>query len=262
MGFIEKEKSLIESRPEELYLFTLFDSYLAQCSGTQEITWDSKVWEPIGISRSSKSLTSNSLKSKLTLQTTMNNPFVTPFLTCAPDLLIKFTLYRGQWGNYIPYFRGFIELVSFKTKTVEITCSPMTSRLKRMGLQRKFSRSCEVPLYSSLCRLTESGYQITGTVDSVSGLSIVSSAFDAKADGYFKGGWIEVNNYSRMIVYHVGSTVKINSPIPDLVFGFSFVAKMGCGHSLNDCIALANSINFQGHAWISYKNPFTGDAIV
>ena len=262
MSFIDDEKSLIESRPIELYLFVLKSLYWSQNSGTEDISWGGKTWYSKLITRSSKSISTNALKSKMILETSLSNEFVQQFIFAAPDGVIDFTLYRGQYGDYVPYFRGFVESVIFKPQIVEINCTPMTSRLKRAGLQRKYSRSCAVTVYSNRCGLSEGTYLVVGMVDSSSGLTITSTTFGTKANGYFIGGYIETADYSRMIVNHVGDVITLNSPIPSLVDGTAFTSYRGCDHTFDTCIALSNNLNFGGHPWIPHKNPFVGDGIV
>jgi uncharacterized phage protein (TIGR02218 family) len=206
-------------------------------------------------------MTANALKSKMTLSTTVLTEFVQPYFTCAPDGVVSFILYRGQYDEYVPYWRGFVEGVKFKGHEAEISCSPMTSRLKRSGLMRRFSRHCGVSVYSTRCGLNLLSLAITGTVDSSIGLTITSTAFGAKADQYFRGGYIETDDYSRMIVDHVGDVITLNSPIPSLADGTTFAAFRGCDHAHSTCIALANALNFQGHPWIPHKNPYSGDAV-
>jgi hypothetical protein len=261
MGFEEKEISLIESRPVELFLFVQGETYTAQNSGTEEIFWSGKTWLPKLIKRSSKKISTNSLKSKMTIITSFANEFVRPYIFAAPDAMVHFTLYRGQYDEYIPYWRGFVEEVNFKEDTVEIYCTPMTSRLKRSGLMRKFSRMCGLPVYSTRCGLSTGAYQVVGVIDSTSGLNISSTTFGTKADQYFRGGWIEVNSYSRLIVDHQGNDVILNSPVPSLAVGMTFLGQMGCPHTKSFCNSVGNGLNYGGHAWLPHKNPFTGDAI-
>lgn len=261
MVFIDDEQSLEDSRPEELFYFALGDTVWTQNSGTEDIFWNGRTWTSKLITRTNKNLTTNSLKNKLVLQTSLTNEFAQQFLFAAPDGVIQFILYRGQSGDYVSYWRGYVESVSFQATQVEITCSPMTSRLRRAGLQRKFGRLCGLTVYGFRCGLTLGTYEVTGVVDSSSGLTITSTSFGTKADGYFVGGYIQTPDYSRMIVYHVGDDIKLNSPIPSLADGTTFDAYRGCDHSIDTCIALNNNLNFGGHPWLPNKNPFVGDAI-
>lgn len=261
MAFEDKETSLIESRPDELYLFVKGATYYAQNSGTQDVSWGGRTWLSKLIRRSSKRISTNSLKSTMTLVTSLSNEFVLPYIFAAPDAVVSFTLYRGQSMDYVPYWRGFVAEVNFRPDVVEIYCSPMTSRLKRSGLMRKFSRSCGLPVYTSRCGLVTGSHQVNGTIDSASGLTVTSTIFGTKADQYFRGGWIEANGYSRMVVDHQGNDVLLNSPIPSLAAGMAVLGQMGCPHSKSFCNSVGNGINFGGHAWLPHKNPFTGDAL-
>lgn len=261
MAFLDLEKSLASSQPTELYLFTLGSTYWAQNSGTEELSWDGKIWYPKLIGRSSKNLTTNSLKSKMAIETSLTNEFVQLYLTATLDGIVSFTLYRGQGGDYVAYWRGFVEKVVFSPTGAAITCSPMTSRLKRTGLQRRFSRNCGIAVYSYRCRLVTGDYQVSGVVDAVSGNTVTSSTFGTKTDGYFVAGYIETEDYSRMIVAHTGNVVTLSTPIPSLAVGESFNAYRGCDHTLSTCTSLSNNLNFGGHPWLPHKNPFTGDAI-
>ena len=257
MGYETDELSLKDSNPIELYLFKAGANYWAQNSSTVEsISYEGRLYEPYGLSRSHKRLTSNSLKNTITIKTVHSNPFVQPYIQAPPDAEVEFFLYRGHNGDYIPFWQGFISKVNFKSKYVEIIASPMTSRLKRNGLIRRYSRLCSLALYSTKCGVSPAIWSVIGDVDSVSGITITSTDFGAKSDGYFNGGWIDANGYTRMIASHIGDDVILNSRVPGLVAGMAFTAYKGCLHNRTACIEFNNILNYGGQPWIPDKNPF------
>jgi hypothetical protein len=117
-------------------------------------------------------------------------------------------------------------------------------------------------LYSTRCTILKSNYIRSGTVYSVDGRDISATIFGTEVDGWFTGGTFEAGEYSRLIVYHVGTAIKIAHSIRELELNDSFNAYPGCDHSPNHCLnKFSNKINYGGQEHIPSKNPFTGDSI-
>jgi uncharacterized phage protein (TIGR02218 family) len=155
-----------------------------------------------------------------------------------------------------------------KDRKAALRCVASFSALGVGSLCIRVSRACPVPLYSTPCGLNIEDWQGIGTVDSISGLSVTSSRFlndvDENSgvvdDGYWAGGKIEINGYSRLIETHTGDTITIAQAIPGLEPGLSFTASPGCSHTIETCLnKFNNSINYRGFFRLPQgRNPFTG----
>lgn len=265
MAYIDDEISLQNSQPIELHLFQSATTSWAYHSSNIGTTIDYSGYSFAGetIKCSARSISSNSLKNQLTVSIALSNDFVAPYKIAPIEELIRYTLYRGQSGDYVQQWKGKVAKINFKRNVAEILVVPGTQELKRSGLTKRFSIQCILPLYSSKCTVDYSLYSITGTISTVSGLTVTATEFASKADNYFRGGVLIANGRERMIDYHVGNTVMLYSVLPGLVPGMSFEARRGCPHTDSACYTdFNNHLNFGGQPYIPTKNPFVGDAIV
>jgi uncharacterized phage protein (TIGR02218 family) len=138
--------------------------------------------------------------------------------------------------------------------------------LRRRGTQRIIQKVCPLSLYSTghgKCNVLQSSFEVSGTLTGVSGLQLTATEFSSKADGWFTGGKITINNAVRHISSHAGNVIEITNRIIGLESGLAFVAMAGCPHTIDVCESrFANSINFGGCTHLNSKNPFAGDGLL
>jgi len=272
LDFWSAEKSIASAEPIELYYFYNEDQSQEWCftSSNDLVIYNNKNFEAKLIKRSDIQINSNGLKNRLEIEVNIDNLFALNYLTNLIDREINFILYRGHHAIYIQYWKGVVLTVNFKSNNIIITCCQKSDEAKKYGLMRKYQRTCSYPLYSEGCLVNgkfadnkdKDDYKVTGEILTVSGVTITSTTFGTKVNGWFVGGIFEYENYSQMIVYHIGNTIKLMRVIPVLVPGLNFNAYAGCEHSINICNDKFNNIdNFGGQPHIPNKNPFIGDAI-
>ena len=268
MSYTTKEQSLIRGEPVELYRFKRGTEYWTYNSSDIFITYAGKIYEPVLIRRGDIELTSNSLKNLLKIEVDRANKFAIAFISTPVEHTTELVIYRGHRDlesngifDFVEYWKGYIYVVKFLPKIVNIIASPKTNSLKRSGLMRKFQRSCGYQVYSTRCGLLKSNYVRSGTIISIDGTKIEATIFGTEVDDWFKGGLFEADNQSRMIVWHEGNYIRIDHRIYSLEIGMSFNAYAGCDHSASACHNKNNKINYGGQEFIPNKNPFVGDSV-
>jgi len=267
-NYLVYEQSEIYSEPVELYLFNRADNeYWSYTSSDTIITYDGRDYNPILIRRSDIILDSNSLKTQIEITVALDNSFVRNSIKEPIEGVVRLTIYRKQGNNYVTYWKGFIRGISFKSNTSVIICNLKSDSLKRGGLMRKYSRQCDLPLFSELCTISksDSDYYVTGTINTVDGVEINATIFSSKIDGWFVGGIFKLDNgnCTQKIVYHSGTTIKIARSISAVQAGLTFTAWAGCDHLKATCKdKFNNKLNYGGQPYLPNKNPFTGDAVV
>jgi len=98
-------------------------------------------------------------------------------------------------------------------------------------------------------------------VTSIDGADLVSNDFDAFADGWFNGGWVErANGDRRFVVSHVGDRVTLMSPfLSDLAVLDTVDAYPGCQGTEAVCTSKFNNLpNHLGFARVPGRNPHEG----
>jgi uncharacterized phage protein (TIGR02218 family) len=144
----------------------------------------------------------------------------------------------------------------------EIVIDPSTAAMQVTGLATRYSRKCQVELYSDLCGADRDDYNEIGTLDGVSGNVLESTVFGGEPpgyeDGYWSGGDIVANSRRRKIVNHTGNYITIQPGIPGLAAGQSFDAAPGCGHLPAICdVKFENLDDYKGQPNIPDDNPWS-----
>jgi len=268
-NYLNDEQSIQDGEPVELYLFDRNNGaeYWSYTSTDYDIIYNGKTYVAALIKRGDILLDSNSLKTQIEIEVALDNPFVRNSIVEPIEGVVRLTIYRRHGNDYITYWKGFVRGFSFKSNTAIIICGLKLSSLKRGGLMRKYSRQCDLPLYSTLCGISkdDSNFYVTDTINSVSGAEIDATVFGTKADGWFLGGIFKLDNgnCTQRIVYHSGTTIKIARSISAIQTGLAFTAWAGCNHLKATCKdKFNNKLNYGGQPYSPNKNPFVGDAIV
>jgi len=262
MGYAESEQSLSEGQPVELYCFNKGDLYWTYTNTSESIIFQARQYVPKLIKRGDVVLSTNSLKNTLEIEVDRLNPFAINYIFAPIDGVVSLVIYRGHAGDFVVYWKGTVAAVKFKSETAIIVANSKIGSLKRLGLMRKYLRLCGFPLYSTRCTISKTDYKIQGIVLTVSGINVTATEFGTKSDGWFVGGFLESGGSSQMIVYHVGTAIKLLGRIYDLKAGDAFIAYAGCDHLSTTCKnKFNNKLNYGGQRYIPIKNPFIGDSI-
>ena len=131
-----------------------------------------------------------------------------------------------------------------------------------IGGRRRCSRLCDLRLFGFRCGLNSETYKISGTIDTIDGVTITATEFDIASD-FSHGGRIQVGEASRMIVAHDGEEIIISRPFAStVVAGDSFYAWPGCDHTPTTCLNVYNNkINYGGDENLPTENRYQGDLI-
>lgn len=263
MTFEDAEISVSESQPVELFDFAFDTSHWRYTSGAIDIEHLGKNFKAKPIRRTSISADSQKERAELTITVGRLNPFARQFIFAPLEGEASLTIYRGQSTFWSTYWNGNVANVSLGTLQHTITCKPTLAATTRLGLRRKFSRQCTHDVYGDGCMVLKTAYKVTGTILTVSGVTVTGAAFATKSDQWFRAGYLVVGNVKRMIKDHVGTTITLTHPMLQAVAGNAFTAYPGCDKTRDTCKAkFFNGINYGGQAWMPKKNPFSGDPIV
>ena len=91
---------------------------------------------------------------------------------------VTITIYRCHGTDYVIYFKGFLTNIRFDKNSIPICFfEPRSSDLPFVGGRRRCMRLCGHKLYGYRCGLNKENYKITGTIDTVDGVTITASEF-------------------------------------------------------------------------------------
>jgi len=144
-----------------------------------------------------------------------------------------------------------------------ITCDPIGHQVSfdvkglaasaKMLMTRKRSPMCQTDLFSPLCGVDKTGFDVAATVATiVDAFNFTVGGSLAQADGYFNQGVaVTANGVSFEIARWVQSTQTITAYLPCsriLTVDLGLTLYPGCDKTLgaNGCAKFSNQLNFQG----------------
>ncbi len=165
-------------------------------------------------------------------------------------------------------FIGGIEGVNWPTESqCEIRCQSLGASMLRPGLRLGWERGCPHSLYDHNCNVNRDLFETTATIQSMDGLTISSGAFDAFANDYFPGGYVEWSiglgeTDRRGIIAQADETLTLLGGTQGLEVGMEVTAYPGCPRTAAICNSRFNNLpNYGGFPHIPGKSPFDGDPV-
>jgi uncharacterized phage protein (TIGR02218 family) len=247
--------------PAELYrIYTPGGTEYTYTSGDVSLTYGGKSYTPATIQRSGLRYDVDLKSSQMTLTISSDYGPLQDFILNWPVETIfveVLRLFRDDLTEAQVIFFGQITKVNIKGKASDVECLGFEYYLKQRIPILKYQVQCNWKLFSDQCGVSQGSHTVNAAVTvSSDKLTLTSASFAAKADHYFTWGYLEWNNYRRLITYHKGSVIKLRYKISTLTTGETVTAYAGCDRSIQTCHSkFANHLNFGGFPHIPEKNP-------
>jgi len=199
-----------------------------------------------------------------TLEVTMprTNPVAALFINSLPSTPVWLNVFRAHRGDEdlaVSVFSGRILRVRFEESEAILTATGLMGLLGRNVPTLAMQTPCNHVLYSTACGADPTSSRDQVTVTTVTGVTVTSADFAARADQWFRGGRLEAGGETRFIVDHQGDTIKLLSPLPGLASLDVAWAYWGCDHLEATCRDKFNNVvNFLGWSRLPGRNPFVG----
>ena len=269
MTYTTLETSAQSGRPVELYEFINGATAYRYTSADGDVVYGGNTYTAAPIARGAVEATSETARLALEITCARDIPVLDLFALMPPENVVALTLRRLHAGDgeAIILWMGRVLNVTWNTASAKIHCESVYTSLKRTGLRRLYQKNCPLGLYGPVCNLDRTNFDLSRTVATISGVTIVVTTMAGYADGYFAGGYLEWERTTgvferRMIRSHVGTAITVSFPIPGLVTSAAVVLYPGCDHTLATCDGkFANRLNYGGQPYYPDKNPFNGVAL-
>jgi uncharacterized phage protein (TIGR02218 family) len=263
MTYAEREESIYEGNPVELYQFLREDGKVWRYTSADENqTYAGNLYTAIPIQRDEIEASQDIERASLKVEMPSTIDFAQQFISEPPFIRYSLTMWRYHVGDsqVVSLWIGRVINVLQKESTAEVLCESSQSSLKRTTLRRLYQKSCPHVLYGDNCRVDKSLFETLATVSGVSGLDIISAQYAIVESRYFLGGYVEITKngdlFRRFITNHVGPVITVNLPIYGLSVGDILTSYPGCNHGVLACKVKFNNIeNYGGFPWIPDKNP-------
>lgn len=269
------ETSAESGSPVELYDIAFTGGVWTFTTDVEDVEFEGKVYKAVPIKRGEIEDVGDSTKARLDIRTGRNTTLGDIFKATPPSEPVTVTIrqYHAELGLIAPdlmtvvVWKGRITNVAWENDEIILIGESIFSSLMRIGVTRKFSRSCSHALYGKNCTVRKEDYSVTEVAGSV--VDTVVSFKSGKPDNWFAGGYISyVNSINgvterRHIVESTGSTLTLSIPPLGLAGGSSVVtAYAGCDHTHTMCRnKFQNIINYGGQPFIPIANPFQNSNI-
>jgi uncharacterized phage protein (TIGR02218 family) len=263
MTYAAVEASAHGGQPVELYRFSSGGRKWLYTSADVAFVYQTETYEPNPLKRGAFRQTQELAKSGLEINSPRDLPFVADAMASPLIGVIALTVYRRHRSDaeVQQWWKGRVQGVRFTGSEAVISCEPLGTSVRRIGLHRPAQRMCPHALYGLGCNVTAAAYSASGTLLSHTGAAVTSGVFATQPNGWWVGGKIALEGVLRFIVGHAGDTLTLSSGVPGLAQNAGFVVYPGCDHTIATCAAkFGNSINYGGAPWWPSKNPFTGDS--
>lgn len=283
MTFDAIERSRYKGRPTNLFLIRYGESAAAHYAYTdcERPIWHQGIqYVPIAITRGKINVTGTMDKQALEVRCTRNVPMAELFRVFPPSRVVNITIFQGHVsdpdGEYIAAWTGRVVSSQRNEKEVVLTCEPVSTSMKRVGLRRHYQYSCPHVLYGEHCRANKEAAKTIITINAIKDLLITPIGGWATPERAkkFLGGLMEWrNSYGDTEVRGIikvsadGGSFMVNGVLRDLSVGDEVNLFLGCNrsakflaggglHEDTDCHFLHNNMqNFGGCPFIPKKNP-------
>ena len=183
MTYDESEQSVASGQPIELYDIAMGLTHWRIASGGEDVDFLGHTYGWAPCKRTEIEQTGNIPKDGIEFELPRNHPLGLICVAGVPEEEITLTIHRGHSTFYVTYFRGFLTNVKFNENAIAVCFfEPRSSDLPFVGGRRRCMRLCGHKLFGYRCGLNKEEYKITGTIDSISGVTITASEFGAAAD--------------------------------------------------------------------------------
>lgn len=248
--------------PLEIYEITQGASVWRETSADETVTYDGHDYVPSEITRGPLADSSESSGGALEIRLPRTHPVAALLIGPPPATPITIVLRQGHRGdaNWAIAFTGQVLTPSFDKDTglATLQCASAGQFLNQQSPGYYYQWPCGHVCFSELCGLVAADYRVSATVTAVDSLSVTAAAFAGYPDGYFNAGWVEdALGRRRFITSHVGETVTLSEPLPDLEVAAALQAFPGCDGFESTCEAkFGNLVNHLGFPRIPTRNPF------
>ncbi len=264
MSYVEKDTSVQDGRPVELFQFTDGMQFWRYCTGEEIVPYLGNQYAPATIVRGATEASQDFGKTQMQVTIPHDLPIAKFLAVQMPNNFIGITLFRTHIGDteFVTHWRGRVVSASWRDHQCTLTCEPVFTSLRRSGLRSLYQRGCRHAVYSPGCGVDKSLHALATVVDTAVKNQVFVTAAAGFPNDHFTGGMLKTDEGSRLIIQHIGNSLTLVTPIDGLVGGKAITIYPGCNHTFLTCKAkFDNAINFGGQPWLPRKNPFSGDAI-
>jgi uncharacterized phage protein (TIGR02218 family) len=255
MTYSAKELSVEESSPVYLVQFIQGATTWRYTTIAESISRSGSTWYPSALQLGKFACTGEIPKDALTVKLPVTDSVAQTFLGYPPEVMTSVTVFRTHYddADVLCYWKGRVSGFSITGGVLALTCEPIFSSLKRMGLRPVYQKCCRHALFGAGCNVDPDNFAHSVTATVV--LGSVVTVPDAAALDLTGGTLMTANGTIRMIVAQNGADLTLMRAIKGLAPGAVTVYD-GCAHDIDACRDKFHNLgNYGGFPGIPTKNP-------
>jgi uncharacterized phage protein (TIGR02218 family) len=270
MTYSEKELSVFDSEPIELYTFQFSGGTWRYNNSDSDVISGGQNFTSLNIKRLAIEENQDRSRAPQTIVMPGDTAFVVPYRASPPNGVVQLILqrYHRDDSEVRIIWQGRVVNVKFMNDGVEaeVRCEPVFTSLVRPALRRLYQRACSHVLYGTECKVVRTIFETNATLQSVSGNIISSGTFALQVDGFYNGGYVEWSQSGitqrRFIISHTSDAITVSLPFDGIPGNATVKLYPGCDHTLNHCINKFNNVdNYGGQPFFPNKNPMGGSPV-
>lgn len=269
-GFATLHASEEDSRPVELYRFSLGSENFLCSSSEDAITTSLGTWEPVqGLGRGDAKFGVKERDQSFPVTMPASHEFVQRYLKRPPaerGMVTIVVVERDETPLISTLWlvaQGFVKTVGFPGtgKVAQISVVGIDVALNRQIPRRTCAAKCTHFLYGPGCEVDPDLHKFSGTVSAENGLVITLPGAGAFSSKFGTDGFIRpqgVTSDFRTIIDQSGDQLTLSWPFPDSLLGSVVDVFKGCNRLIDgDCKDEFDNVPLHGGCpWVPKRNIF------
>lgn len=269
--FADREESRAKGRPITLFLIRYGDSpnsYYAYTDSASDITRAGVTYKSVAIQRGAIVVKGTMDKNMIEVRMALNLEVAELFRIYPPSSVVSLVISQGHVDDteFLAIWAGRVSSAKREPPELILSCEPVRSAMRGVGLRTNYQYSCSHVLYGPQCRADKAAATSDCTVVLIDGakVTLINAPFFGMFGwgislGYI-GGMVEWENAqgnteSRTILRVNGSILSLSGPMRDVSNGDTVRVVRGCARDMDACRSHNNILNFGGCPYIPKKNP-------
>jgi uncharacterized phage protein (TIGR02218 family) len=264
--FADREESRAKGRPITLFLIRYGDSpnsYYAYTDSTSDITRAGVTYKSVAIQRGAIVVKGTMDKNMIEVRMALDLEVAELFRIYPPSSVVSLVISQGHVDDteFLAIWAGRVSSAKREPPELILSCEPVRSAMRGVGLRINYQYSCSHVLYGPQCRADKTAATSYGAVVPINGAKVtITSGWDTSLSNGYIGGMVEWENAqgnteSRTILRVNGNILSLSGPMRDVSNGDTVRVVRGCARDMDACRSHNNILNFGGCPYIPKKNP-------
>lgn len=272
MSYNDFEKTPHSGEPAQLYEIKIGSTTYRHTSAELVLLPGGITYTPERISDSGIGQSGEEAANEVTITINHDHPVAKYLLEFIPTIEIAVKILDFQRPDtdeqVLPAWSGVVINWALRNEDFELVCKPDDYEIgDKAALAPSFGPDCQWTQYDGNCGLLTSGFMRSGTVLSVNGLVITTSAnLSAEDPEHYRGGMVMINGEFGVerawIIVQAGESLTLDRRLPGMAGGINIDVVASCRGLFSRCDTVFNNrLKFLGAPFAEVVNAYRGDGI-